>query len=330
MRSCKRTLILMFAVCSLLIIVISGCETLKLSKPIQEYEKMLMGRLDANYVGTDNCLSACHYHDDLRKDFEASTMGVQMSSTSHMPLVNCESCHGPGSLAVEGITPDKVASDMEEGRQTSCNFETFINIKNLPSQAKSLICLKCHTENATFNLHNWNAGEHAIADVSCSDCHQLHAGPALITEAEELNGLCFSCHQREKAEFALPSRHPVLENKIFCWDCHEHHGTLNEGMLKEDTVKETCTACHGEKEGPFVFEHADLDEDCTTCHSSHGSINNNLLTVSEPFLCLQCHGGHQPGTLEEKGAYYTRCSDCHSQIHGTDLPSSGGTGMFIN
>src|SRR5512139_2245732 len=84
----------------LLILAVYGCETIKSVKtlvPIKEYERMLMGRLDANYVGTDNCLSACHYHDKIRLNFDASTMGAQMSSKTGMPLVNCESCHGPGS-----------------------------------------------------------------------------------------------------------------------------------------------------------------------------------------------------------------------------------------
>ena len=82
-------------------IVLSGCETLKSSKaivPIKEYERMIVGRLDANYIGTQNCLYACHYHDKIKQDFDASTMGAQLSRNSGLPLVNCESCHGPGSL----------------------------------------------------------------------------------------------------------------------------------------------------------------------------------------------------------------------------------------
>lgn len=320
-----------------LLAALYGCETLKSSKPImpiEEYEKMLIGRLDANYIGTNRCLSACHSHDKIRRDFEASTMGAQMSGQSHMPLVNCESCHGPGSLAVENITPEQVAKDAQEGKETACKYDTFIDLKNLPAQAKSLMCNKCHSENATFNLHNWNAGARVSNDVSCFDCHNVHAGSSLITAPKDTRDMCLKCHPKQAAEFSLPSRHPVMEKKIFCTDCHDSHGTAGEGLLKEDTLKETCTRCHGEKEGPFAFEHADINDDCGACHSPHGSVNNNLLTVREPFLCLQCHQGHTTtgdvSARVSKGAYYTRCTDCHSQIHGSDLPSASGKGMFIN
>lgn len=317
-------------------IVLAGCETLKSSKPIipvKEYERMIVGRLDADYIGTQNCLSACHYHDTIKRSFDASTMGVQLSRKSGLPLVNCESCHGPGSLAVESITPEKVQLDAKAGIQTACNYKTFIDIKNLPPPAQSLICLKCHTANATFNLHNWNAGIHAVSDVSCMDCHSIcstfkRGSPDLTVRPRDTAEMCYKCHQETKAEFSLPSHHPVPEKRIFCTDCHDSHGTFNDKSLRKSTLKEACTQCHSEKEGPFLYEHAENAEDCRTCHSPHGSVNNNLLTMREPFLCLQCHSGHEATTASGRGAFYTRCTDCHSRIHGTDIPSATGRGRF--
>ena len=311
-----------------------GCESLKTSRailPIKEYEKMIVGRLDAHYVGTQNCLSACHEHDRIRRDFDASTMGVQLSRKSGMPIVDCESCHGPGSLAIEGLTPERVEREAKEGKRTACDYKTLIDLKSLPAQAQSLICLKCHTANATFNLHSWSAGIHAVSDVSCSDCHKVHVGPDLKVKPRETAEMCYQCHQEIRAEFLLPSHHPVPEQRVFCIDCHDAHGTLYDGSLKRETVKATCSQCHGEKEGPFTYEHADLTEDCFSCHRPHGSVNNNLLTLQEPYLCLQCHAGHLPGqlTAEWKGFLYTRCTDCHSQIHGTDIPSGSGKGRFV-
>lgn len=320
--------------CSL---ILSGCEALKTSRPIipiKEYERMIVGRLDAEYVGTQNCLSACHYHDTIKKSLDASTMGLQLSRKSGLPLVNCESCHGPGSLAIEGITPERVEEDARRGIQTACNYKTLIDIKNLSPEAQSLICLKCHTANATFNLHNWNSGIHAMSDVSCIDCHHICSDFKkgvydLKVRPRDTAEMCFRCHQEIKAEYQLPSHHPVPEKRVFCTDCHESHGSINDKLLRKETVKDTCLQCHAEKGGPFLYEHADITEDCRACHSPHGSVNNNLLVLREPFLCLQCHSGHPANTKEMRVTFYTRCTNCHSSIHGTDTPSPSGKGRFI-
>ena len=312
----------------------AGCATLKESKaiyPVKEYEKMIAGRLDADYIGTDACLKACHVHDKIRRDFDYSTMGAQLSRESGLPLVNCESCHGAGSLAVEELTPEKLAADAKAGKRSACDYKTFIDLKNLPAQAKSLICLKCHAANATFNLHNWNASPHSMADVSCSDCHPVHSlGHDLKMRVRDMAEMCYKCHADVKASFTLPNRHPVPENKMFCNDCHDTHGGGAAKDMRRETVKATCTQCHAELEGPFLYEHADVMEDCLACHANHGSVNKNLLTVREPYLCLQCHPSHPMSspTAEVKQAYFTRCTDCHSQIHGTDLPSPSGQGRF--
>lgn len=314
-----------------MLLFLSGCEAMKSAKPIvpvREYERLTVGDFEANYIGTDNCLTACHFHDHLRGDFDASTMGAQLSEDLGMPLVDCESCHGPGSLAVEGITKEKAEEAASRGEELACKYDTLIDLENLPAGAQSLICNRCHTGNATINLHNWNASPHAMNDVSCSDCHKVHEGPDLIVQPRKTSKMCFGCHQEQMAQFSLPSRHPVKEGRIFCTDCHDPHGTTSAMMYRNETLKATCTQCHAERGGPFVYEHAGNTEDCSTCHSPHGSPNNNLLVMRSPFLCLQCHGGHRTAAFSASTDTYTRCSDCHSSIHGSDVPGASGTGRF--
>ena len=321
--------------------LLNSCSSLKESRPIlpiREYEKMIVGNLDADYVGTQNCLAACHAHDLLKRYFDGSTMGAQLKKESGLPLVDCESCHGPGSLAIKGLTKDRVEKDAQQGIKTKCDFKTLIDLKNLPGTAQSLICLKCHTANATFNLHNWNAGVHAINEVSCFNCHNIHAGPDLKVTPRASGKLCFTCHQSAQAQFSLPSHHPLKEGRVFCVDCHNPHGGFAEHSLLQDSVKETCVQCHPDKRGPFLYEHGDVGENCTTCHNAHGSVNSRLLNAREPFLCLQCHEGHRLNqdvggfsksiTTDRARALYTRCTDCHSKIHGSDVSSTSGRGRF--
>src|SRR5512133_903465 len=93
---------------------VSGCVSLQQSRPllqVAEYEKMVVGRLDAEYVGTDNCVAKCHRHDRITDDFKHSVHGEQLKPEDGLPLVNCESCHGPGSLAISHIGNDVESND---------------------------------------------------------------------------------------------------------------------------------------------------------------------------------------------------------------------------
>ena len=331
-----------------LMLMCSGCveiKSLKEAKPIipnRDYDKMLLGNVAADYVGNDNCLNRCHALDKIRRDFEASTMGAQLkAASSGLIIVDCESCHGPGSallleLDAAGLmpkNPDAPISSEDKAKIKAICKKNLLDFDELPAPVRSQICLKCHAANATFNLHNWNAGAHALNEVSCSNCHPIHAdGANLILRPEQINTMCMKCHQEVKAEFSLPSRHPIRQNKMYCTDCHEQHGATNDMLLRGVTVKETCVRCHAEKAGPFLFEHGDVTEDCTNCHFSHGSMNDNLLTLQSAFLCKQCHAPHRindDSTVASRIERNTRCTDCHSEVHGTDTPGYNNKGRFI-
>ncbi|MDT8440163.1 MAG: DmsE family decaheme c-type cytochrome [Desulfuromonadales bacterium] len=312
-----------------LVAACSDLNALRASKPlfftVQDYELMLVGNLEADYIGDENCLKQCHVHDNILHNFKASVHGDQISSETGLPLVNCESCHGPGSMAVANIDHTR-----------TCDYRTLLPLHDFPAAAQSLLCLKCHSAASTPNLANWNSSIHALNEVSCFSCHKLHVGPQQKLGRTEQYDACIACHPRVKMEFAQFSHHPVPEHKMACTDCHDPHNSSNSTNLRGFQVKAVCTRCHMEYQGPFVYEHADVTEDCSNCHSPHGSPNDNLLEVAQPFLCLQCHAGHNDnfmasGALHDtprKQAYYSRCTDCHSTIHGTNIPTPYGKGSF--
>jgi predicted CXXCH cytochrome family protein len=70
------------------------------------------------------------------------------------------------------------------------------------------------------------------------------------------------------------------------------HGATGESLNTDERLNDLCLNCHTRYQGPFVFGHAPVEDDCTICHDPHGSVANNLLAQNEPFLCLQCHEGH--------------------------------------
>jgi DmsE family decaheme c-type cytochrome len=124
----------------------------------------------------------------------------------------------------------------------------------------------------------------------------------------------------------------MREGQMACTDCHSPHGSTAPAQLVKNTVNETCTSCHAEYRGPFLWEHQPVTEDCSTCHEPHGSAQPALLKMRAPFLCQTCHegAGHPSIANTPKGltggmpsAYLLGggCTNCHSQVHGSNSPS---------
>jgi len=72
-----------------------------------------------------------------------------------------------------------------------------------------------------------------------------------------------------------------------------------------------------------------VTENCLYCHEPHGTVANNLLRQPPVFLCLRCHTGHRrrhgftniDTSVDLQEAFYSDCTTCHTQIHGSDLPA---------
>lgn len=233
------------------------------------------------------------------------------------------------------------------------------------AETRSNQCLQCHTGSPTMA---WHSSYHFREGVACADCHEAHPNVerARVANVSHTNVVrpnvrpmgvadpetCYKCHPKMFALASLPSHHPIREGKLRCSDCHDSHGQ-EHGSLKAPTLNQLCFECHAEKEGPFVWEHAPVTENCGICHEPHGSVTNNLLHQPTMFLCLRCHTGHSthgrslqctrchlvddvptlvgggprnpmiPTTPASRQALFTDCTQCHSQVHGSD----SGTGF---
>jgi len=286
----------------------------------------------AEYAGSETCAD-CHeemvgaFKDTIHERIAGFEAKASLEETG------CESCHGPASKHIEEEDPAYILNPA----------------KLEPAQA-SAICSKCHTEGEVMD---WRGSEHALNDVSCVKCHTIHEKKDELAWRNKLGyrhkhvkdtllvkpepDLCFGCHRDIMAKVNYPNHHPIKEGKLVCSECHNPHGSQVQPLLRTDERKnELCFHCHARYQGPFIFEHAPVVEDCTICHSPHGSVADNLLKQNEPYLCLQCHHIHfhaaiQPeprsgyATMPHKYAgqmsIMTRCTQCHPSIHGSDLPS---------
>ena len=144
MRSFREATLPLLVLVTLL--PVFSCSSLKTSRPVtpmREYEKILVGSFFADYVGNENCLKDCHAHDQTAAFLAESVHGHQKVEGGDMPLVNCETCHGPGS---EAIDPEFVNAN------SRCDTTKFIPLKRLPAAVLSMMCLKCHSSYSMGNM----------------------------------------------------------------------------------------------------------------------------------------------------------------------------------
>jgi len=270
-------------------------------------------------VGDEVC-SACH--EDITEGFKDNIharLSVGDGNT-------CESCHGPGSRHAEEGDVALIINPARDYTRTGVN-----------------LCLNCHRG---IDFTSWLGSTHSEMAGGCSDCHRIHSQEKSLL-AKPQPQLCFGCHPDKMAQAQMPSHHPVLEGVISCSDCHSPHSGEVKHAFGGDS-RELCFSCHSSLQGPFIFEHDPVNEDCKICHDPHGTVADKMLVQNEPFLCLSCHSMHFHTTLlgvegeftvplhpERSGlstkegmkeAFLTKCTQCHSEIHGSDLPSQSTSG----
>ncbi len=269
------------------------------------------------YAGSEAC-ALCH--EDIAKAFKTSRHGVLDEDKKRgWEAKACEACHGAGAKHAESATAAEIR-----------------NPAKLAVAETDRACLTCHANGPTHVGRI--QGGHARNQVACTSCHTVHHAPTakVVAPAANIgaqNTRCAECHTSVVAEFKRPYKHRVPEGTMGCVDCHNPHGSFLAGSLRTVSANEPgCLRCHGDKRGPFAFEHAPVRlEGCSSCHQPHGSANPKMLTrpvVGQ--LCLECHanlgaqpastiGGIPPAFHDLRNVRFQNCTLCHVKVHGSHV-----------
>lgn len=270
----------------------------------------------ATTVGSDTC-QVCH--EEVSKAFQKNPhAAVETDAKRGWQGKACEACHGPGSLHAE-------STDKKDIRNPG---------KLAPAEVDRA-CLACHLNKPTHVGRI--QGSHAKNQVSCTACHSVHkpvGGEMAARRPSAVNEQCARCHTQVWAQFQRPHKHKLPEGAMSCVDCHNPHGSFLPKSIQTVSANEPgCLKCHGDKRGPFPYEHAPVRlEGCMACHQPHGSANPMMLTRHEVrFVCLECHanlpvpsaqssmGVVPPAFHDIRQARYQNCTICHVKIHGSNV-----------
>ncbi|MBK9707409.1 MAG: DmsE family decaheme c-type cytochrome [Acidobacteria bacterium] len=306
--------------------------------PETQQNKMAASKAE-DFVGSQKCAD-CH-----------TNIAAHYQLTPHAKVkigdkqVGCESCHGSAinhvalydtaaKLTKEGKDAEAQALYNDAAKVAAASMRSFDSMT--PAESTKT-CLKCHegSQDRSDVRFNYLRSEHFRHGVSCLDCHSSHSPKRVefLLKETEPEG-CYKCHADQKISFARPFHHKVPEGGMKCSDCHNQHGGFQQKQIRNWIGADmTCTKCHTDKQGPFVYEHAPLKiEGCQACHTPHGATNPKLLKRNEVrFLCLECHSntpglpGEEPGSIGGQvphnlasSSTYNNCVRCHTAIHGSN------------
>lgn len=270
------------------------------------------------FVGDDACL-ACHQ--DLQKPYAETVHGKIFNSSARLEMMRhgCEGCHGPGSEHVAAGGGKGVGS-----------LITFRAADRKSIEQENGACLSCHRGGE--QLH-WDGSTHQMHDVACSSCHEImhNESRRFLLAKPSQTDTCGQCHLIQKAQISrfghMPLRDgtiPDRDGQMNCTSCHNPHGTVTAGLLKQNSVNENCYTCHADKRGPFLWEHPPVLENCLNCHDQHGSPREFMLKLSQPRLCQSCHdANHHPSDPRLPNNQFvigSGCVQCHVNIHGSNHP----------
>jgi DmsE family decaheme c-type cytochrome len=271
------------------------------------------------YAGSETCQTC---HEDIHASFQKNAHAfLEKEKGRGWAGRTCESCHGPGAKHSESLE----AADIR-------------NPAKLAPLEADKSCLQCHLNQPT------NAGRirggHARNLVACISCHPVHGSEKVSLQPHpnsKINAQCAECHAGAWASFQRPHAHRLSQGAMSCVDCHNPHGSsLPRNMRVALSNEPGCLRCHGDKRGPFAFEHPPVRlEGCQSCHEPHGSANPRMLVRHEVSqLCLECHanlpavtGGTQSGALggippalhDLRSPRFRNCTICHVKIHGSQV-----------
>lgn len=191
--------------------------------------------------------------------------------------IDCERCHGPGSLHIEEKKEGKIVNTA-----TTTDY-SIVNPKRLPFKLQMSICQRCHLQgNAVLKpgktFFDFKPGM-MLSDVMTVFMPRYSHDDASFVMASHPDRLAMSkCFQSSKG-------------KLTCISCHNPHQSVT--VTGKEKFNNTCVSCHPGTQGLNICKLPDKaqkknKEGCVGCHmpASH--------TVDIPHVNIHDHYIRKP------------------------------------
>ncbi len=283
--------------------VSKGCEACHgpASKHVEEEDPSLIVNPAKVKPSEANALCLqCHTDGELM-DWHGSEHDL-----NNIACISCHTVHGE---------QDKVAARDKLGYRHKYQKDKLLK------KPEPELCFTCHKDVLAQTRY---PNHHPVKEgkLVCSDCHNPHGSevsPLLRTD-ETKNELCLQCHQDKSGPYVFEHA-PVTED---CTICHTPHGSVADNLLKQNEPY-LCIQCHGlhfhstiVPDTQWIIANQEPGHDCPP-----GTAWNPSPETGGP-ACVPATTAPDAHAMQK--IMTTKCTECHSAIHGSDLPSLAAPG----
>lgn len=216
------------------------------------------------------CIS-CH---NGLPDFD---MGSQNRYTRMQHGIDCERCHGPGSLHVAARSSGQRV-DTSKGPDY-----TIVNPRRLSTELQNNICQRCHLQGISV-LNTGKSFFDFRPGMKLSEMEDVF----MPQYAGQDDKMIMASH----VERMKKSPCYIASNRLSCITCHDPHRSVK--VTPRTQYLQACYSCHGAAAGakaayPFCTESESRrltkQNDCVTCHMPrNGSIDIPHVAVTDHFI----------------------------------------------
>jgi hypothetical protein len=264
-----------------------------------------LGALAAIGQDENNACLVCHTVGSYGLDADPAldNGGYDETAVPRLGGVQCENCHGPGSLH-----PNPSFASVQVTMEAS-------------------MCGQCHTGTHHPLYDEWLTSAHgdestwvttAALRASCAKCH---------------NGLVADDYLDDPMNFVNPATNPTQFEVVSCAVCHDPHGNGNPGNLRDAAVTDVALP------NAILVEEAGAGRLCISCHNGRRTETDVLAQIDNGSSNFGPHHSIQGDMLKGVNAYedlapgfvfasskhilvQDACVTCHTHPHAGD-PEAG-------
>jgi tetratricopeptide (TPR) repeat protein len=184
--------------------------------------------------------------------------------------IDCERCHGPGSLHVNEKKKGEVV-DTSKGPDYS-----IVNPRRLSTEQQNNLCMRCHLQGITV-LND----DKSFFDFKPSQMLKHTMNTFMPSYAGSENHMIMASH----VERMKMSNCYIKSEKMSCITCHNPHVSVKFTPI--DQYNKACASCHTQSqtctENPAALRQA--NSNCVQCHMpKNGSIDIPHVAVTDHFI----------------------------------------------